>query len=144
VCARRLLVTRRDDDERRPLLDGSGLEPQEIVVHRPAEAAARIPEEDDGVALDQRRQRDRLSVQERPAQVRHRTADGEAGRRLTPAETRIAELVARGLTNREVAGELVVAVHTVEAALTRIYDKLEVRSRSELTRVFADRPGASA
>ncbi|MGZ4384102.1 MAG: AAA family ATPase [Gaiellaceae bacterium] len=67
-----------------------------------------------------------------------------AGRRLTPAETRIAELVARGLTNREVAGELVVAVHTVEAALTRIYDKLEVRSRSELTRVFADRPGASA
>jgi DNA-binding NarL/FixJ family response regulator len=52
---------------------------------------------------------------------------------LTPAEAKIARLVARGHTNREVAAELVVAVHTVEAALTRIYAKLGVRSRTELT-----------
>jgi DNA-binding CsgD family transcriptional regulator len=55
---------------------------------------------------------------------------------LTPAEQRIAELVARGLTNREVAAELILAVHTVEATLTRIYGKLGVRSRSELARRF--------
>jgi DNA-binding NarL/FixJ family response regulator len=55
---------------------------------------------------------------------------------LTPAEQRIAELVARGLTNREVAAELILAVHTVEATLTRIYGKLGVRSRTELARRF--------
>jgi DNA-binding NarL/FixJ family response regulator len=59
-----------------------------------------------------------------------------AGERLTPAEARIAELVARGLTNREAAAELVVAVHTIEAALTRVYAKLGVRSRSELASRF--------
>ena len=53
---------------------------------------------------------------------------------LTPAEARIAERVARGLSNREVAAELVIEVHTVEAALTRIYGKLGVRSRAELAR----------
>jgi DNA-binding NarL/FixJ family response regulator len=62
-----------------------------------------------------------------------------AGESLTPAEARIAELVADGLTNREAAAELVVAVHTIEAALTRIYAKLGVRSRTELARQFAGR-----
>jgi DNA-binding NarL/FixJ family response regulator len=57
-----------------------------------------------------------------------------AGKELTPSEQRIAELVAEGRTNREVAAELFVTVHTVEAALTRIYSKLGVRSRTELAR----------
>ncbi|HEY1511197.1 MAG TPA: LuxR C-terminal-related transcriptional regulator, partial [Solirubrobacteraceae bacterium] len=57
-----------------------------------------------------------------------------ASEALTPAEARIAERVARGLSNREVAAELVIEVHTVEAALTRIYSKLGVRSRTELAR----------
>ena len=55
------------------------------------------------------------------------------GETLTPTEAKIAELVARGLTNRQVAAELVVTVHTVETALTRVYAKLGVRSRTELT-----------
>jgi DNA-binding CsgD family transcriptional regulator len=53
---------------------------------------------------------------------------------LTPSERRIAELVAEGKTNREVAAILVLADRTVESALTRIYRKLEVRSRTELAR----------
>lgn len=57
------------------------------------------------------------------------SADG-----LTPAEERVAALVADGRTNREVAAELVLSVHTVEAALTSIYRKLDVRSRTELAR----------
>ena len=40
---------------------------------------------------------------------------------LTPTERQIAELVATGRTNREVAQELFVPVRTVEANLTRIY-----------------------
>jgi len=55
-----------------------------------------------------------------------------AGTELTATEQRIAELVAGGKTNKEVAAELFVTVHTVEGALTRIYGKLDVRSRSQL------------
>jgi DNA-binding CsgD family transcriptional regulator len=51
---------------------------------------------------------------------------------LTPAEQRVAALVASGRTNREVAQELFITVSTVEANLTRIYAKLGVRSRAEL------------
>ena len=60
-----------------------------------------------------------------------------AGDDLTPTERRIAELVAEGKTNREVAAILVVAERTVESALTQIYRKLEVRSRTELARKLA-------
>ena len=58
-----------------------------------------------------------------------------AGRRRADAdERRIAELVADGKTNKEVAAILVVAERTVESALTQIYRKLDVRSRTELAR----------
>jgi DNA-binding CsgD family transcriptional regulator len=60
-----------------------------------------------------------------------------SGHDLTPAERRVAELVAQGKTNKEVAAELVVSVHTVESALTQVYRKLEVRSRTELARKLA-------
>jgi DNA-binding CsgD family transcriptional regulator len=51
---------------------------------------------------------------------------------LTTAERRVAELAAAGKTNKEVAAALYVSVRTVEAALTRAYGKLGVRSRTEL------------
>ena len=51
---------------------------------------------------------------------------------LSPAEARIAELVAAGRSNRDVAAELVLSVKTVEVTLTRVYQKLGVRSRAEL------------
>jgi len=51
---------------------------------------------------------------------------------LTESERRIAELVAEGHTNREVAAALFVTEHTVEGALTRVYRKLGIRSRGEL------------
>jgi DNA-binding CsgD family transcriptional regulator len=56
---------------------------------------------------------------------------------LTPTERRVAQLVAAGKTNREVAATLFVADRTVEGHLTHIYAKLGVRSRSELARRFA-------
>jgi DNA-binding NarL/FixJ family response regulator len=51
---------------------------------------------------------------------------------LTAAESRVAELVARGLSNREVAAELCVTVRAVESTLTKAYAKLGIRSRTEL------------
>lgn len=58
---------------------------------------------------------------------------------LTPTERRVAELVGAGHSNQETAAELFMSVKTVEANLTRIYRKLEVRSRTELAnRMNAD------
>ena len=54
---------------------------------------------------------------------------------LTAREREIAELVAAGRTNREVAEELVLSTRTIEAHLRNIYGKLEVRSRVELARI---------
>jgi DNA-binding NarL/FixJ family response regulator len=51
---------------------------------------------------------------------------------LTETERRVAELAAAGLTNREVAQQLFVAVKTVEANLARVYRKLGITSRAEL------------
>jgi DNA-binding CsgD family transcriptional regulator len=62
---------------------------------------------------------------------------------LTATERQIADLVARGRTNRQVAAELYLTVRTVEANLTRIYAKLGVRSRTEMVarRQDGDRAG---
>jgi len=57
---------------------------------------------------------------------------------LTPNESRIAELVSEGKTNKEVAAVLYVTDRTVESALTQIYRKLGVRSRTELVRALRD------
>ena len=51
---------------------------------------------------------------------------------LTETERRVAELVALGLSNREVAAALYVTVRAVESTLTKTYGKLGVRSRTEL------------
>jgi DNA-binding CsgD family transcriptional regulator len=55
----------------------------------------------------------------------------EAGE-LTPAERRVAELAAQGLTNKEIAQRLVVTVSTVEFHLSKTYAKLGIRSRAQL------------
>lgn len=60
-----------------------------------------------------------------------------AGRSLTPTERRVADLVAEGRSNKEVAAALFVSVKAVEANLSRVYAKLAVRSRSELAHRFA-------
>jgi DNA-binding NarL/FixJ family response regulator len=51
---------------------------------------------------------------------------------LTSRERAIADLVGRGLTNREIAVALRVQPKTVEWTLTKIYRKLELRSRTQL------------
>jgi DNA-binding CsgD family transcriptional regulator len=55
-----------------------------------------------------------------------------AGQTLTGAEQQVANLVAEGRSNQEVADALYITVRTVEANLTRIYAKLGIRSRAQL------------
>ena len=51
---------------------------------------------------------------------------------LTDAEWRVAEAVARGLTNKEIAGELDLSLRTVEGHISRILDKKNLTNRVEL------------
>lgn len=53
---------------------------------------------------------------------------------LTASEQRVAELVAAGRSNKQVAAELYLSPKTVEGHLSSIYAKLGVRSRLELAR----------
>ena len=59
---------------------------------------------------------------------------------LTAQESRVADLVASGLSNREVAAELLISAKTVEHHLGRVYAKLGLRSRTELVRHIVGRP----
>src|SRR5690606_9271035 len=52
---------------------------------------------------------------------------------LTPREREVTSLVARGLTDAEIARELSLSQHTVKQYLKTIYRKIGVRSRVELT-----------
>ena len=63
---------------------------------------------------------------------------------LTETERRVAGLVAAGRTNREVADALFVSVKTVEWNLSKVYRKLDVRSRTELAALVnaGDLPGS--
>ena len=75
-------------------------------------------------------------AREELARIPIKRASGSA---LTPAESRVAELVVDGKTNHEVAQALFVSEKTVEANLTRIYRKLDVRSRSALAARIRER-----
>lgn len=58
---------------------------------------------------------------------------------LTATESRVADLVAEGRSNKEVAAALFVTVKGVEAHLSRIYRKLGLKSRAELMRLYSTR-----
>jgi DNA-binding CsgD family transcriptional regulator len=68
---------------------------------------------------------------------------GAAGE-LSPTEARIADLVAAGRTNKEAAAALFLSVKTIESNLSRVYEKLGVRSRSELVARLASSPEIAA
>jgi DNA-binding CsgD family transcriptional regulator len=61
---------------------------------------------------------------------------------LTPQEEAVTRLVARGLSNREVAAELFLSTKTVQYHLTRVYAKLGIRSRAELAALRGPSSGA--
>ena len=52
---------------------------------------------------------------------------------LTPRQRQIAELVAAGLTNREIAERLVVSVRTVDTHVGHVFSRLDIGSRADLT-----------
>ncbi|HUP69997.1 MAG TPA: LuxR C-terminal-related transcriptional regulator [Acidimicrobiales bacterium] len=67
----------------------------------------------------------------------------EPGDRLTPAESKVRDLVAEGMTNAEVAEHLFVSVRTVESHLRSVFLKLGINSRRDLVTRSAMGPAAS-
>ena len=66
------------------------------------------------------------------AGARPRRDAGHGRDSLTAAELRVAQMAADGMTNREIAQALFVAVRTVETHLTHAYRKLDIDSRDRL------------
>jgi DNA-binding CsgD family transcriptional regulator len=79
-------------------------------------------------ALLERRAREELAV----AGARPRRSELQGPGALTPAERRVAELAGAGRSNREIAEELWVTRKTVEMHLSNAYNKLGIRSRTQL------------
>jgi DNA-binding CsgD family transcriptional regulator len=63
---------------------------------------------------------------------KHRRGRRAYGRELSPREVEVAKLAAEGLTNREIATALVLAVKTVEGHMQSAMRKLDVTSRADL------------
>jgi DNA-binding NarL/FixJ family response regulator len=86
----------------------------------------------DAAARELRRHGVRIS-----ARARHAAGSAANTDALTERERDIAGLVSQGQSNKQVAAALFLSEKTIEHNLSRIYAKLGVRSRHELTRLLA-------
>lgn len=68
-----------------------------------------------------------------------RASHAAPAEQLTSQELQVALIVAGGATNKEAGAALFLTPKTIEFHLAKIYRKLDLRSRTELARRFADR-----
>lgn len=107
---------------------------------RPAEArpilksALDLAHRQGAVAREQRAHEELVLAGSRPRRSALTGVDA-----LTPSERRVAQLVGKGLTNREIADTLFVSPRTISTHLTHIYQKLDTDDRDELS-TFCQQP----
>ena len=76
----------------------------------------------------------------RPTESEAVAGTPNAGTVLSPRETEVASLIAQGLSNREIAGGLVITEKTAANHVEHIMAKLNLRSRAQIA-VWAVRHG---
>ena len=74
----------------------------------------------------------RLWAAKSAAELRRISGRRRGSASLTETEERVATLAANGRSNKQIAAELLISVHTVGAHLSQVYRKLGISSRSEL------------
>jgi DNA-binding NarL/FixJ family response regulator len=67
--------------------------------------------------------------------VRREAKGREIATLLTPREIEVVRMVAKGLTNKEIAAQLCIADGTVKIHLHNIYEKVKINRRAELVRL---------
>jgi len=77
-----------------------------------------------------------LGVRRGPRSRHRRASSGWAA--LTPTERKVAELLGRGLSNPEIAGQLFLSRYTVQSHVSRILAKLGFASRVDVIRAFSE------
>jgi DNA-binding NarL/FixJ family response regulator len=70
--------------------------------------------------------------------VRREAKGSEIAKLLTPREIDVVKMVAKGLTNKEIADRLCIAGATVKIHLHNIYEKVKINRRAELVRFAED------
>jgi DNA-binding CsgD family transcriptional regulator/tetratricopeptide (TPR) repeat protein len=133
----------------RPLMEAEAREDAAVLLARQGDAVAarqalnaaaeiytRL-----GATWDLRRAAGRLrpfGVRPSPTGSRRRPATGWAA--LTPTEVRVAELVAQGCSNPDIAAELFLSRNTVQTHVSHILAKLAARSRFDIVRIVLEQP----
>ncbi|MBY8961287.1 response regulator transcription factor [Flavobacterium sp. D11R37] len=88
------------------------------------------------VALKVATPKKEVVVVEKTVYVKHtndfvRNEEALAALNLSPRETEVLELLATGLSNAEIAGKLFVSLNTVKTHTSKLYEKLEVKRRTQ-------------
>jgi NarL family two-component system response regulator LiaR len=87
-----------------------------------------------GIWLGLKLTRPRIVVKEVPGSAGKSFVPNEKKRAelsITPRELEILELIARGMSNREIAEKLFVSENTVKTHSSRVFDKLGARRRTQ-------------
>lgn len=115
-----------------------------IGRHDFAEAGRRLEDSlagyDQAAALrDSRRVRRRLrGIGIRRRHFTHATRPKSGWISLTDTERAVSDLVAKGLTNQQIAAEMFLSTHTVAFHLRQVFRKLDIGSRVDLARVCTE------
>lgn len=103
-------------------------------TRRPKEARRALHRALDIAAASGAHRLERLAAGELAVAGGRQARRAPSGGELTAQERRVAALAAQGMTNAEIASNLYLSAKTVEHHLSRIYTKLDIRSRRDLMR----------